>query len=178
MYSGDPTYWPVCHSGHEHAPNNWKGCNSRHDPNYGLVSECRSIFFWSRVLVYPIGHWDPLWRNDCLTPIHQYWARSECHPLMAFITHYTLYMFFNDKVILLFLCHKKISLSWIWTQDPWSDKLLCWPLDHATSLIIWIFQYFNPHCIYCFFLYYVFVCARCREQRNESIVDILNRATP
>ena len=24
----------------------------------------------------------------------------------------------------------------IWSADPWSGKLLCWPLDHATPLIL------------------------------------------
>ena len=34
--------------------------------------------FFIGVIVYPLSNM-PLWRNDCLTPIHKYWARSKCH---------------------------------------------------------------------------------------------------
>ena len=39
----------------------------------------QSAFFLNiAVIVYPIST-GALWRNNCLTPTHQYWARSECH---------------------------------------------------------------------------------------------------
>ena len=43
---------------------------------YRLCSNC--FFFVIGVIVYPLCT-KTLWRNDCLTPIHQYWVRSECH---------------------------------------------------------------------------------------------------
>ena len=36
------------------------------------------FFFDIGVKVYRLST-KTLWRNDCLTPIHQYWVRSECH---------------------------------------------------------------------------------------------------
>ena len=34
-------------------------------------------FLYIGIIVYPMSTMT-LWRNNCLTPIHQYWVRSEC----------------------------------------------------------------------------------------------------
>ena len=42
------------------------------------IQNISRFFFDIGVIVYPLST-ITLWRNDCLTLIHQYWARSECH---------------------------------------------------------------------------------------------------
>ena len=43
--------------------------------------DVKSFFcYWCYSLA--IEHWSH-WRHDCLTPIHQYWVRSECHILVS-----------------------------------------------------------------------------------------------
>ena len=59
-------------------------------------------------------------------------------PLRVNVLRFTL--FFTSRCLL--VAKEMIGIGGIWTADPWSDKLLCWPLDHATPLLcsdIWRF---------------------------------------
>ena len=40
------------------------------------------------VIVYPLSTMT-LWRDDCLTPIHKYWVRTECHSAVIANHEYT-----------------------------------------------------------------------------------------
>ena len=102
-----------------------------------------SIFFCSCCYSLTIGHTGPLWRHDCLTPIHQYWFRSECH-LVVFIPKITQ----SYSVSQLFKCENvthvtRCPVLWIATKYFyfWAFNIVILGRDSNPGL--WVSVYLN-----------------------------------
>ena len=51
-------------------------------------------------------------------------------PLWVIILRFSFTLFFALRCLL--VKKEMIGITGIWTANPWSGNLLCWPLDHAT----------------------------------------------